>query len=185
MSSIAYETLRAIRALRDNPGMTGELLRALEDKAKRAFDGAFVALMSPMAERTWEASTVYLGSEGESPLAPIKFPRPIEILGFKLIVVPASFVAAPPLVVATLDDLQISIGYDQENVITNTQDQTTTAGPVQFASASAMDMTIANRLIGLKIRSPNPELQFKWRWKQGPGVFTDAIVTAACAVRYL
>jgi hypothetical protein len=48
-----------------------------------------------------------------------------------------------------------------------------------------MDMTIANRLIGLKIRSPNPELQFTWRWKQGAGIFTDAIVSVACAVRYL
>jgi len=185
MSSVAYEVLRAIRALRDDPSMGGEILRSLEEKAKRAFDGAYTALMSPMADRTWEAITVFPGASVESPLAPLTFPRPMEVLGFRMLVVPVSFVAAPPLVIPTLDDLLVSVGYDQEHVITNQQDQTTVAGPVQFASATALDMMNANRLIGLKLRSPQPEMQFTWRWKQGAGVFVDSIVSASVAVRYL
>lgn len=182
--SIAFEVLRAIRALRDTPGGAGEILRQLEAKAKKSLDDNFVAIMAPKADRTWDAVGTLASTQAESGQFEIEFPRPIEILGFHTVIVPASFAAAPPLVVPTLQDLMMSVAYNQENIITNQSDQTAGAGPTQFINADSMELGLP-RLTCLRIETPTPKLQIKYRPKQGAGVFVDSIITVSTFVKYL
>jgi hypothetical protein len=157
----------------------------LKRRAAEAWEGAFVALHAPVAPKTWETRVRYLSSEPESNLGKINFPRAVEVVGFIPTVVPVSFAPAPPLVFATLDDLVISIAWDQETKVTSVDvNLTTTAAEEAFVTASTTSILLP-RLIGLRLTTPQPQLQIKWRWKQGPGVFVDSIVSLAAAVRFL
>lgn len=186
MASIAYKVLQMVSQVRRDPTMLSAWLDAIEKQARRSFDGAYVALMGPIVEDTWETSTTFPSIDDESPIAKVEFTAPIEIVGFFFSVVPASFAPAPPLVFATPFDLLVSIEIDKRTRLTSQDIDTTQAGgPESFVSMPSVDMRLSNRLIGKKVESPKPLVQFKWRWKQGPNVFVDSDVSAAIAWRFL
>jgi len=169
--------------------LQGDQLADAVDRARKMladyWGDAFVAMQAPVAWRTWESSTVLAGSSLESPTASLEFPHPIEIVGMlPTVVVQKPNVPAPGLVTPGLDDLLISINWDQEQQATANQDQTATSGRSSFVTASSLSMKIP-RLWCIRIESPKPVLNFVWRWKQGTGVFQDSLLSVATFVRPL
>jgi hypothetical protein len=185
MSKLVYEIWRATQAAIEAPETALATLKRLREYAKTAWDDAWVATMAPKADRTWDASITFLGTDAQSGVAPMMFGRATEVLGFHTVIVPVSFAPQPGLIVPVVDDLLVSVQYDLHDVITNTQrDRTAPNPPQQFAQASALQVFLP-RVIGLRLESAAPQMSFTWRWKQGPGVFVDSLVTISAFVRYL
>lgn len=178
----------------------GELLRLADDAPESAvrnaikrarelasdmWSDAFVAMQAPVAWRSWETSAPILSAQAESPGSAIEYPHPVEIVGLFPVIVPAKpNVPAPGLAVPTLDDMLLSVTWDQEQTATAGQDQTSQAGRSSYVTASGLSI-LTPRLWCIRIESPKPVLSFTWRWKQGPGVFVDSIASVQTFVRPL
>lgn len=158
--------------------------RAL-DAARDWAGDSYVALQAPIAWRTWEAQTQLTSGAPESPSAALEYPHPVEIVGLLPVIVPLRpQLPQPGLVVPTLDDVLVSVQWDQEQAATAGQDQTAQAGRSSFVTASALSI-IPARLWKIEIVSPKPVVTFSWRWKQGPNVFVDSLCSVATFVRPL
>lgn len=162
--------------LRDAMERAGELLRDY-------WGDAYVAQMAPVAWRTWESTTTIAGAAPESPGANLEYPHPVEVVGmYPVVVVAAPNAPAPGFVVPTLDDLLVSVNWDQEQQATANQDQTAQSGRSSFVTASSLSVLVP-RLWAIRLESPKPVMNFTWRWKQGVGIFQDSIVSVATFVR--
>lgn len=168
---------------------SGDEMRALLRRAQSALDDwagdAYVALQAPVAWRTWEAVTTLSSSATDSPSSALEYPHPVEIVGMLPVIVPRlPNVPNPGLVVPTLDDVIVSVQWDQEQTATAAQDQTAQAGRSSFVTASSLSI-IPARLWQIRIESPKPVVTFNWRWKQGTNIFVDSICSVATFVRPL
>lgn len=169
--------------------------RGKPDEARRLMEGAvadgasmadgYTALQTPMVPLTWETFGTLESGQAESPILPIRFPKPVQILAIRPTIRPLSFAPAPPLVVPTLDDVLLSINIDREKQLTAQQQPgTTTAAGSSFVTAGSLSIGLP-RLLAQEVTSPTPQLDFQFRWRQGTGVFIDCTVSVAVFARYL
>lgn len=164
---------------------TRSLVARAIDAARDWAGESYVALQAPVAWRTWEAQTQLTSAAPESPSAALEYPHPVEIVGLLPVIVPLRpQLPQPGLVVPTLDDVLVSVQWDQEQTATAGQDQTAQTGRSSFVTASSLSI-IPARLWKIEIVSPKPVVTFSWRWKQGPNVFVDSLCSVATFVRPL
>lgn len=185
MSGLAFELLRALdKQKRDPTSLDRTTLDRLEKMARRSYDGAYVALQAPMAPETWEVVTDLPKAKEESGLAPLEFPRPVEIVGFYASIVPAAPLLVPVDPIPGLNDVLVSIQVDRkEQKTTRTDQRTGSASTDNWVTLGAM-VVQPLRLLALCIGTPKPWIGFKFRWKQGANIFPDSIVSIACYARY-
>jgi hypothetical protein len=146
---------------------------------------AYVALQAPQVPLTWEAFGTIESDQAESPILPIRFPKPVQLIGIRPTIRPLSFLPLPPLVAPSLDDVLLSISIDREKQLTAQQQPgTTSAAGSSFVSAGALSLGLP-RLLAQEITSPTPQLDFQFRWRQGTGVFVACSVSVAVYARYL
>ena len=179
--------LRRLASLLD-AGKTSEA-KELADAVTR--DGgllvsdAFVSLQAPIAPLTWEVFGTLPSNALESEQLPVKFPRPMQLIGVRPTIRPLRpDLPVPPLVVPTLDDVMCSIVIDQERQLTAQQNPaTTTAAQSQYVTAGSLALGLP-RLLCQDVRSPTPQFYFQFRWRQGINIFTDCTVSMAVFARY-
>lgn len=166
-------------------------LAALVNAARRSWDGAFGARNAPIAPMTWEQQVLLPGAAIVSERVAFRFPYAMEIVGLYASVVPL-LPAAGGAAVPTLDDLQVQLDLNNTNQLTTLEGVSTAApGAARggtFVTLGALHIN-PSRLLGLKLRSPNPEVGATFRWKQGGGpiapVYRDSLVALAMFVRRL
>jgi hypothetical protein len=185
MGSLAYTVLDFIDRLRKQPDAATDprLLARLERFARESWDGAFVALHAPMAPLTWEARALLPSASPETNRIPLRFPRPVEILGFFPTVIDTD---AATGVSHTLNTLDVSLDINATDRVTSGEGVSTAAGGTAgtFVTLAALGIQ-APRLVGLKLRNSNPDMGFVFRSKRGSGVFNSALVTVATFARYI
>ncbi len=184
--SLGYEVLRFVSRVKKQPqdGSDPRLLARLEKYAQEAFEG-IVALHAPASPMTWEVSVTLDGDNQTTNRVPFRFPRPVEIVGFK----PTLVVYGTGHTTPTIDDIACSIDTDNQNYITSGEGVSTpaggTAGP--FVTLSALSVQTP-RVVGYKLRNPTPDIGYTFRWKQdvsGGAVYNDTLISMAMYARYL
>jgi hypothetical protein len=177
---IDFVTRAAARPeLAGDPRMLDRLMRC----AREDLDGEYVTLTAPEAPETWEAIGLLAGAQAESQAVQLIFPKPVVIVAMYCAVRNATTAAGPH---PTVDDVQVQITIDKKEKITAAEslDSQSTASDLGFVTMGAMSI-LAPRLIRRRIESPNPNVQFVWRWKQGANVWPDSIPTVTCIARYI
>ena len=176
----------ATRALADPSWASNPtVLKGLLKRAQESFEGAFGVLAAPMADLTWEIRMSLAGDTLQTNRTPLIYPRPCEIVGMLPIVVPTT--ATVGLITPTINDVDVQIDVNSEEYLTSGQG---ISSPAATSSAGAF-VTLASmsiqtpRLLGKKLRQPQPNLGFIYRWKRGTGVYQDAFITTAVFARYL
>lgn len=186
MSRLGYSVLQFIQRVKRRPsdGSDPNLLEHLERIARESWDGAFVALHAPMAPETWEAQAIMPGAQAESQSVPLKFPQPIEVLGMMPTIVSMTPAAGQ---IATNDDVLLSIVTNRKTILSASETSASVTGGAAdegFVTASAYSVSLP-RLVGKRFRDPQPSIAFKWRWKQGGGIFPDHFVAVAVFARFI
>lgn len=185
--SLPYEILNFIARVKSRPEDLSNpaLLDRLGRMAKAGFDGAFVALFSPIADLTWETRVQLPGGTAQSSRQPLIFPRPVEIAGFFPIVVPTT--NGLGLLNPTTFDVDVSMDVNSQEYVTAGQGVSTPAGGTAGAFVTLANMSVqVPRLLGLKLTAPKPDLGMTFRWKRGaaPQIYNDALISVGVFARY-
>lgn len=178
---LASAIYRHLDRVRQNPALAvaPEELAELERMARQDSDGSRIALVAPVADRT-NLSRQYLTTDDDD-IVEDDFPNlaePMTIVGFA-----ASLVAteaqktAPPLEAI---DVRVSLGRDRKEIYTNAQNmgQKAAAGvPLvrqsEFVPITALDASIANRILNFDLRDSPFAITFGYRWGVDSSVRTD------------
>lgn len=138
-----------------------------------------VPRMKPAARDTWEIQGVLLSTQERSEVVPMYFPGPCRIVGLY----PSLSGIAPvdPLVAPTLDDIMVSVDFNQERKYTSQIGQTSQAQRMQsFVTLNAMNTLYRDLDIEVLNARPTMGVQFAWkRFTQGTPIFPDRIVSLA------
>lgn len=180
--SSSYDVLEFLDALEHNPGSMADprVIDALRRKVLDDLGGSAVVLAAPLAPFTYECTATMAKANAESNQASIEFPWPVEVTALIPIIVPAVLPLPGGDVAPTLDDVAISIQSDQEEQWTQGQQTGNTSD--NFVTGTTLSI-LTPRLFRRCLYAPSPKLRIQWRWKQGPGVFTDSICTLAALAR--
>jgi hypothetical protein len=190
-----------VNAARKRPAIgsdPGELDN-LEKAALTSFTGAYGALSIPIAPETWEVQTIFLGGAAAgnftSERIQLDVPYPVMVVG---LFASLSVLTTGPggAVAPTLSDVTCSLDLNQHEYMTDAQGNTTATntaaggtptrdGTYVTLAALATNNQQGGRLIGWVIPYRTAQIGVTFRWKRGPGVFFDTIVSMAFYVRPL
>lgn len=158
------------------------VLEELEKAALKSQEHDSVALAAAVAPWTYEGRVLMPGAIAQSDRQPIRVPFQSKITGMMVTV---SSIVFPHVSVPTLDDIDIAIDA------TETRDTFTIAKGVtsngstltdgNFVTASSIDVRNQRRH-GIILGEINNEVGVTFRWKPGPAVFDDCILTLALFV---
>lgn len=160
-------------------------LDALE-RAIRAEDldaSRWGALSAPVAPLTWEHRALLLGTSAQTERIPFPVPGRCEIVGAFASVEQVGTVGVVP----TLTSVDVLVDVNSQAWQTRSEGQQTAVSVNrgdQFVTLAAIHVA-APRLLGLVIDGENPVVGVTFRWKRGPGVYTDAMIALAFFVRRL
>jgi hypothetical protein len=164
-------------------------LESLEERLSKELDGGSVALVAPAAPYTWEMQAVLQGTANTTGRVPVKFPRPVEVLGF----IPTIITQDPAAggVDATLDDVSVLLDVDQKDRMTNRLDQTTgqaSTDASSFVTLRAMSILLP-RAMRWQLNSAKPDLGVTFAWKIPPvgGIarYRPALISLAMVCRFI
>jgi len=143
----------------------------------------FAALHCPIAPFTWALVTELGGDVETTGDIPIRFTRPVEILGIR-----ASVIAKLPLgnlIVPTVDDLDVLLQTDNEDTWTKTLKESGGQG----GFVPLRDLTIdAPRLLRIVPKGDAPDFTFQFQWAQfvdGTPLYETALIRVSLLARYL
>lgn len=182
---LSAEVLAYLAKARQSPAFASDpvLLDGLERAARNANDGAVAALHAPVASETWEARAIMLGAQQTSERVPMRIPYESVIVGFYPTVISLGTPGA--MIKATLDDVDVAIDVDNKEVITSAQGYTTpgsTGRDGSFVTLGSLGVQTP-RLIWLVLDRISNDLGVTYRWKRGPGVYENAIVSLGFFIR--
>jgi hypothetical protein len=144
--------------------------------------------LAAVAPFTWEVQATLGGAVLQTGRIPLRFPKPVEIVGFYPSIVDGS-AAGGGLVSASLDDVLVLLDANEERRFTNRLEQTAAAATgAGFVTLGALGAARAQRFLDLKLRNAAPDIGVQFRWKRDPSagaIFEDAIVCLAFFARYL
>jgi hypothetical protein len=147
----------------------------------------FAVNAAPVAQFTWSLGRVLLlATEEKSGVIPVRFSRPVEILGFQATVI-SQLPLAGNLAIPSVDDIDVYIDIDQETKLTS---QVNEDGPQTGFVPLPHVLTEGNpgRLLRVQPNAPAPDFQFQFSWAQfaaGTPLYEDAIIALSLAARYL
>jgi len=155
-----------------------EELAVISDAVTQDWEGSETALMAPAAPYTWEERAEMLGANAESQRLAIQFPHAVEIVGIYAAVVPINLGGA--LRVPTLDDIDVALDLNNTKFQTNAQGVSVPGGPLGGNFVTLTSLTVLTpRNLRWRILGVNPNVGIQFRWKLGPGVYEDSLVSMA------
>lgn len=131
---------------------------------------SFAGLHAPVAGFTWEVQADLLGSQLETGRIPIKFARPVEILGFYPSVILLGAAATGDSNVnaiprrPTTRDVMALIDINQQDRVTNRLESTSAAGPGQSYVTLESLRSHPARLQWIRILNASPDVGVQFRW---------------------
>jgi hypothetical protein len=138
-----------------------------------------VPRLKPAASDTWELQGSLLGSQETSETISMQFPGPCKIVGMypSLSGVPIS----GNLELPTLDDIMVTLDFNQQRKYTSQIGQTSQAQRAQaFTTLNALNTLYRDLEIEVTNARPVMGVQFRWkRFTQGTPIFPDRIVSLA------
>lgn len=144
-----------------------------------------VPRLKPSARDTWEVQGSLLNTVEISETIPMNFPGPCKIVGIypSLSGVPASGGLETP----TLDDIMVSIDFNQQRKYTSQVGQTSQAQRGQaFVTLNALNTLYRDLDIEVTNERPVMGVQFRWkRFTQGTPIFPSRVVSLALFVEVL
>lgn len=148
----------------------------------------FSALAAPVAQYTWAIAPVtLLNTQDKTAIIPVRFSRPVEILGFDARVIP-KLPLAGSLAIPTVDVIDVYIDLDQAQKFTSqVDDEGPATGFVPLASVLTSKDGGA-RLVRIQPNAPSPDFQFQFAWRQfiaGTPLYEGAIISLAMYARYV
>ncbi|OFW65958.1 MAG: hypothetical protein A2Y74_05345 [Actinobacteria bacterium RBG_13_63_9] len=148
---------------------------------------ALAALHAPIAPYTWEVQATLLRTVQETGRIPLRWNRPVEIIGMYAAVRQAS--VAGGLLVPTTDDLVCALSANQEDRFTNRlEDVSQTAMAETFVTLAALSVQVP-RLMRIMLTNAAPQVDIAFRWKThnpiGTPRFEDALISVAFYCRYI
>lgn len=189
MANLRDTVFSFVQQVRQKPadGSDPRVLEFLSKQAQDDWGGAFQAVNSPVADRTWEQRVQLLGSSSTTERLNFVLPFPMEIVGMYPTVVrqAAAVVVRDP----SADLVDVSMDVNLSDIYTQANGISTPGGPnggtyVTLSSFnSGTGLGSAGRQFGLRLTAPNPNLGFTFRWKLGANSCDTAIITMALFAR--
>lgn len=143
--------------------------------------------LAAVAPYTWEAQAVLGRTVLQTGRIPLRFAKPVQIVGFYPSVIADSNVGG--LLVPTLDDILVLLDMNEEKRFTNRLEQTTGAATgAGFVTLGALGSARAQRFLNLKVRNAAPDIGVQFRWKRDPSggaIYEDAMIGLAFFAKYL
>jgi hypothetical protein len=190
VTNLSQRVLDFIKIARMKPALASDPseLDNLENAALTSAQGAYAALTAPAADDTWEARTLFLGSQAMSERIVVDVPFPTMFIGAYASL---SIFASGGATVPTLDDIDVTVDVNLSMYKTNAQGTTTptVAGQLvkdgTFVTLASMSTsrTAGGRLFNWVLPYSSAQLGVTYRWKQGAGVFKDSHVGLAFFVK--
>ncbi len=135
-----------------------------------------VPKVKPFSNDTWEVQGSLLNSANNSQRVPLVFPAPCRIVGLY----PSLTINSNPagLLLPTLDDLLVSLSFNQQRIYTSQIGQTAAALRGQsFVTLSSLETTLRDLNIVVDTDRPQMAIQYMWkRFIQGTPLYPDMIV---------
>lgn len=145
----------------------------------------FAALHAPIAPLTWDLRAELPGAAPETGDIPMRFSRPIELLGMTAVVIPKRPLAGGGLLTPTLADIDVSLVSDNEDLWTRRLTESGTSGGL--VSLSGLLVTVP-RLLRIVPRGDAPDFTWNFAWADflsGTPFFEDAIIRLSIFARYI
>ncbi len=145
------------------------------------------ALHAPVAPYTWEVQALLLRTIQETGRIPLRWNRPIEIIGMYAAVRQASAVGG--LLVPTVDDVLVALSANQEDRFTNCLEDTgQTAQAESFVTLGALSVAVP-RLTRIMLTNGTPQVDVAFRWKAHNVIatpsFENAMISLSFYCRYI
>lgn len=166
-----------LRGLLADPQPSARTQREISD-ALASLDTGHYAQHVPEGCQTWEGTTLLEGTAAESTSLVYHFSKPVEITGLLVSVVPTT--TGPK---ATPDDIGISLQWQTMAPSTESRNLDENRGTDDFVTASFLSSS--SRLYRVRLEHAQPQARWRVRWKVGPGVFADSLVSLGFVGRYL
>lgn len=133
------------------------------------YEHPFAALHAPVAPFTWEVRASLATAQRATGAVPCHFHRNgVTIVGFRPSVTPVLPLAGGGLVVPTAEDVEVLIGVNNRERLTNQVQETTPAGAGEsFVTLASLDV-FTPRLLCYEIPAAG-SVNFEFRWKQFVG----------------
>lgn len=149
---------------------------------------SFVPQHIVSAPYTWEVSATLGRTTEQTRLIPVRFQRPVRIVGFYPTVIKGSAVGG--LIVPTADDISCVISANQRDRFTNRLEDVSSSGYGEaYVTLSALGTSQlqGNRLLNLELRDTAPQLELGFRWKRwtGSAIYEDALISVALFADYI
>ncbi len=143
---------------------------------------------APVAPYTWEIQAELGRTTQETGRLPMRWNRPVEILGL-FPTVRALNAAGGGLLAPTADDIMVALGANQEDRFTNRlEDAAATALEESFVTLSALSVLVP-RLVRIQLTNASPQVDVSFRWKNNNPIaqprFEDALIGVAFFCRYI
>jgi hypothetical protein len=146
----------------------------------------FQALHAPVTPKTWSITAELARTVESTGGIPVRFTRPIEILGIKATVTAKRPLTGGGLIIPTVDDLDVSLITDDEDLWTKHLKESGSEG--QFVALSHLTVD-APRLLRIVPRGSAPDLSFEFAWGQfidaAHPIFEDALIRLSLFCRYI
>lgn len=147
----------------------------------------FAALCAPVTPETWALEAELSRTVEGTGDIPIRFTRPIEILGIRAQVVAKLPLVGGGLIIPTLDDVNVSLVTDNEDLWTRRVQESGSNGNFVPLVHLTIDGN-PGRLLRIVPRGDAPDLAFQFNWgqfTQGTPFYEDAIVRLSLLTRYI
>jgi len=145
----------------------------------------FAALHAPIAPFSWELRAELPRTSEETGDIPMRFSRPVEILGLQAVVIPVRPLAGGGLIIPTIDDIDVSLVSDNEDMWTKRLTDSGSAGALVPLSGLTVDTP---RLLRIVPKGDAPDFTWKFAWAQfvsGTPIYEDALIRCTIFARYI
>lgn len=145
----------------------------------------FAALNAPVTPETWALVAELPNTVQGTGDIPIRFTRPIEILGLKATISPKLPLAGGGLIIPAIQDVDASLITDNENLWTRRIKES--GGEGNFVPLEHLTIDVP-RLLRIVPTGDAPDLSFQFQWAQfiqGTPLFETAIVRLSLLTRYI
>lgn len=141
-----------------------------------------------IAPYTWEVGATLSRTSEETRRIPVRFPRPVRVVGMYPSVIAGSAVGG--LVAPSCDAILAVVSSNQRDRFTNRLEDVSSAGYGEaYVTLSALGTSQlqGNRLMNIELKEASPQLDLGFRWKRWSGspIYEDAIIHVALFCEYL
>ncbi len=152
---------------------------------------SFAALSQPVAKYTWEVQSTLSRTSEETRRIPIKWQRPVKIVGMYPTVIAGTSVGGG-LLIPTVNDILVVLNANQKDRYTNRlEDVASTGLGESYVTLGSLSTSQAagNRMLEIELNVPAPQLDVAFRWKRPPtggvALYEDAIVGLCLFCNYV